>query len=113
MLTGLNYYLHMCMGIVGCTEFMVWVEVSKNAELFSEELSTRNVVSSSYTWYVVLCMYVCLFVVAAPWCGWLAWSIYIVYLSCRTYTAVNQIVCGLWGETTCSLSSIGKGLYSY
>ena len=34
----------------------------KNTELFSEELSTRNVVLSSYTWYVVyahVCMSVC------------------------------------------------------
>ena len=76
----------------------------QNAELFSEELSTGNVVSSSYTWYIVLCMYICMFV-----CGWLAWSIYI---SCRAYTAVSKIACGLWG-TTHSLSSIRKGLFSY
>ena len=66
----------------------------QNAELFSEELSTRNVVSSSYTWYVVLCMYVCLFVVAAPWCGWLAWSIYISHVELLQLLIRLPVVCG-------------------
>ena len=51
-----------------------------------------------------LCMYVCLLL---PPHG-----VEYIYLSCSTYTAVNQIACGLWG-TTCSLSSIEKGLFSY
>ena len=73
---------------------MVWVEVSKNAEQFSEELSTGNAVSSPYTWYVVLCMYVCMSVVAAPWCGWLAWSIYISHVELTQLLIRLPVVCG-------------------
>ena len=62
----------------------------QNAELFSEEFSTRNAVSSSYIWYVVLCtcMYVCLLLLPHGVTGWRGVYIYISHAAIGVYISL-------------------------
>ena len=74
---------------------MVWVEVSKMLNYFLKNsqqeccIITLHMVRS-----FIVSMYVCMFVVAAPWSGWLAWSIYISHVELTQLLIRLLVVCG-------------------